>query len=96
VFFVKKVDLPPTQGALCTISVFFLHFTYLGGAYAPNAPPCLRARLSLLKYNQRALGRAHTSTIVSLTIILPQFDTVSAVIQFTNDGKKQYPESKVK
>jgi len=27
-----KVDLSPTQGALCTVSVFFiLHFTYLGG-----------------------------------------------------------------
>ena len=42
VFFCKKVDLSSTQGALCTVSVFFiLHFTYLGGgvgAYAPNAP----------------------------------------------------------
>jgi len=28
------------QGALCTVSVFFiLHFTYLGGAYTPSAPP---------------------------------------------------------
>ena len=35
----KKVDLSSTQGALCTVSVFFiLHFTYLG-VYAPNAPP---------------------------------------------------------
>ena len=34
------MDLSSTQGALCTVSVFFiLHFTYLGGgAYAPNAP----------------------------------------------------------
>jgi len=40
--FCKKVDLSSTQGALCTVSVFFiLHFTYLGGAYAPNAPPSL-------------------------------------------------------
>jgi len=32
VFFVKKVDLSSTQGALCTVSVFFiLHFTYLEG-----------------------------------------------------------------
>ena len=39
VFFCKKVDLSSTQGALCTVSVFFiLHFTYSGGAYAP-APP---------------------------------------------------------
>jgi len=31
-FFVK-MDLPSMQGALCTVSVFFiLHFTYLGGA----------------------------------------------------------------
>ena len=37
--FCKKVDLSSTQGALCTVSVFFiLHFTYLGGAYAPDAP----------------------------------------------------------
>jgi len=29
--FCKKVDLSSTQGALCTVSVFFiLHFTYLG------------------------------------------------------------------
>ena len=35
-----KVDLSSTPGALCTVSAFFiLHFTYLGGAYAPNAPP---------------------------------------------------------
>ena len=28
------------QGTLCTVSVFFiLHFTYLWGAHAPNAPP---------------------------------------------------------
>ena len=40
--FCKKVDLSSTQGALyrLTVSVFFiLHFTYLGCAYAPNAPP---------------------------------------------------------
>jgi len=40
VFFCKKVDLSSTQGALCTVSVFLIsHFTYLGGEYAPNAPP---------------------------------------------------------
>jgi len=41
----RKLDHSSTQGALCTVSVFFiLHFTFLGGggAYAPNAP-CLRA-----------------------------------------------------
>jgi len=40
--FCEKVDLSSTHGALCrpTVSVFFiLHFTYLGGAYASNAPP---------------------------------------------------------
>jgi len=40
VFFVKKVELSSTQGALCTVSVFFYFTFYLfGGAYAPNAPP---------------------------------------------------------
>jgi len=38
-FFVKKVYLSSTQGALFTVSVFFVsHFIYLG-VYAPNAPP---------------------------------------------------------
>jgi len=39
--FFKKMDLSSTQGALCTVSVFFiLHFTYLGAhlpAYWPEA-----------------------------------------------------------
>ena len=36
--FCKKVDLSSTQGALCTVSVFFIsHFTYFGGEYALNA-----------------------------------------------------------
>ena len=35
----KKVDLSSMQGALCTVSVFFiLHFTYLG-VCARKAPP---------------------------------------------------------
>jgi len=41
VFFCKKVDLSSTQGALCTVSVFFLFYILLirgGGAYAPNPP----------------------------------------------------------
>jgi len=39
-FFVKKVDLSSTQGALCTASVFFiLHFTYLGVRKHPTHPP---------------------------------------------------------
>ena len=45
VFFCKKVGLSSTQGALCTVSVFFYFTFYLfgGGVYAPNAPPYLRA-----------------------------------------------------
>jgi len=52
VFFVKKVEngkyfvkSGPFLNAGCIMySInFILHFTYLGGAYAPNAPPCLRA-----------------------------------------------------
>jgi len=39
VFFVKKVDLSSMQGALCTVSVFFiLHFTYLGATPLPMEP----------------------------------------------------------
>ena len=39
--FCKKVDLSSTQGALCTVSVFFiLHFTYFGGGCThPTHPP---------------------------------------------------------
>ena len=39
--FCKKVDLSSTQGALCTVSVFFiLHFTYLEGVLThPTHPP---------------------------------------------------------
>jgi len=52
--FCKKVDLSSTQGALCTVSVFFiLHFTYLGGGTVrtKRTPPCLRAWM-----RQRAAG----------------------------------------
>jgi len=57
VFLCKKVDLFSTQGALCTVSVFFiLHFTYLGGAYPPNAPPCLRACIGELKTQDLKMG----------------------------------------
>jgi len=44
VFYCEKVDLSSTQGALCTVSVFILHFTYLGGAYAPPLPTGLANR----------------------------------------------------
>jgi len=37
--FCKKVDLSSTQGALCTVSVFSLHFTYLGVRMHPAHPP---------------------------------------------------------
>jgi len=51
VFFVKKVEngvfckksgpFLNAGGIMYSISIFILHFTYLGGAYAPNAPPSL-------------------------------------------------------
>ena len=44
--FCKKADLSSTQGALCTVSVFFiLHFTYFGGrgCVRPQRTPYLRA-----------------------------------------------------
>jgi len=44
VFFVKKSG--PFFNAACimySITILILRFTYLGGAYAHNAPPCLRA-----------------------------------------------------
>jgi len=44
VCFCKKVDLSPTQGALCTVSVFFIaHFTYFGGFVSTQRTPCLPA-----------------------------------------------------
>jgi len=46
--FCKKVDLSSTQGALCTVSVFFiLHFTYLGVRTHSTPPPPLPAYGSL-------------------------------------------------
>jgi len=50
VFFCKKVHLSSTQGALCTVSVFFLflHFTFYlfgaGGAAPPASGPDLLQR----------------------------------------------------
>jgi len=44
VFFVKKWTFPQRWVRYVQYQYFFnLHFTYLGGAYAPNALPCLRA-----------------------------------------------------
>jgi len=38
--FCKKVDLSSQQGALCTVSIFFiLCFAYLGGAYCTQRTP---------------------------------------------------------
>jgi len=39
VFFCKKVDLSSTQGALCTVSVFFYFTFYLLGVRTPTHPP---------------------------------------------------------
>jgi len=48
-FFVKKVDLSSTQGALCTVSVFFIlhYFTYSGCVRTQRTPPCLRTGLNI-------------------------------------------------
>jgi len=52
--FVKKVDLSSTQGALCTVSVFFiLHFTYLGVRTHPPLPTGMG--FSHLKWRCKAL-----------------------------------------
>jgi len=49
VVFCKKVDLSSTQGALCTVSVFFYFTFYLfGGAYAPYAPPAYGPALAVV------------------------------------------------
>jgi len=45
-FFGKKVDLSSTQGALCTVSVFFLFYILLiwgEGCVRTQRTPCLRA-----------------------------------------------------
>jgi len=41
VFFCKKVDLSSTQGALCTVSVFFIlhYFTYSGCVRTQRTSP---------------------------------------------------------
>jgi len=53
----KKANLSSTQGALCTVSVFFiLHFTYLeGGAYATNSVKALKAQDPTLKIWQKSV-----------------------------------------
>jgi len=48
-FFCKKVDLSSTQGALgpyVQYQYFLFYILLIWGAYAPNAPPCLRACLA--------------------------------------------------
>ena len=46
--FCKKVDLSSTQGALCTVSVFFiLHLTYLGGAVRTHPTQAYEPALQL-------------------------------------------------
>jgi len=50
------------QGALCTVSVIFiLHFTYLGGAYAPNAPPA---------YGPGARGNVASLTLPYIIVVV--------------------------
>jgi len=77
VFFRKKVDLSSTQGALCTVSVFFiLHFTYSGGGVRTHpthplptglccTPCCCSCRTAVpgdLRYRSISpAGRAHSS-----------------------------------
>jgi len=53
VFFCKNVDLSSTQGALCTVSVFFyiLHLTYLGVRAHPTHPPAY-GPASLLQFRR--------------------------------------------
>ena len=50
----EKEDHSSTQGALCTVSVFFLHFTYLGVCthppdYGPGIYGWFMFRVELLK-----------------------------------------------
>jgi len=78
-FFCKKVDFSSTQGALSTVSVFFiLHFTYLGGghpappAYGPvsggGSSQCSRlwnkANLQRSTFDRRETGPHRASTSV--------------------------------
>jgi len=75
-FFVKKVDLSLNAGCIkYSISIFFiLHFTYLDGAYTPNAPPAYGPvtyrnglfTLETIKHSK------HTSTI-SCDLVLKMF-----------------------
>ena len=41
--FSKKVDISSTQGAICTVSVFFYFTFYLFGGVRTQRTPCLRA-----------------------------------------------------
>jgi len=53
VFFYKKWTFPQRRVHYVQYQYFFvLHFTYLGGAYVPNAPPCVRA-WSTIQYDTR-------------------------------------------
>jgi len=69
-FFVKKVDLSSMQGALCTVSVFFiLHFTNLGGAYAPNAPLPTGLRLICETAAMRAVSAVSVATCFTSSVV---------------------------
>ena len=73
--FCKKVNLSSMQGALCTVSVFFiLHFTYLGGGCVrTQRTPCLRACYSVGERTEQ-LRRGplrclvYRRTVTSLTV----------------------------
>jgi len=80
VFFVKKVDLSSTQGALCTVSVFLiLHFTYLGGAYAPNAPPAYTGLPTCAKF----AGFVELGLyMISLKLVSESFTNVATATNF--------------
>jgi len=73
--FCKKVNLSSTQGALCTVSVFFiLHFTYLGSAYAPNASPPLPTGLGRRRLCLSVASRYSIETVGLIELV---FGTVT-------------------
>jgi len=75
-FFVKKVDLSSTQGALCAVSVFFLFYILLiwgGGAYThPTKPPA---------YGPGAYKKSRRTTFGDLVV-----DFYAEFLGFTRSG----------
>jgi len=63
-FFVKKWTFPPQSETKLMLDLFFiLHFTYLGGAYAPNAPPPMPT--GLLTFTRAEIGAERAEKRVS-------------------------------